>query len=70
MNQKLTEMTSAELKQYLSDHRKDDEAFSEALQVLMERNQPTKRFPPPHTMSPEEVEAIFREKLNQINQQE
>ncbi|MBC6477978.1 MAG: hypothetical protein GDA56_09505 [Hormoscilla sp. GM7CHS1pb] len=66
MNQQLTEMNNYELKQYLSAHRNDAEAFSQALQVALSRREDeAKSYPYPYDMSTEEVVAIFREKLNQ-----
>jgi hypothetical protein len=59
-------MTNAELKRYLSEHRNDQEAFQAALEVLMSRRNLANRQPYPFSLAnPErEVEAIFREKLN------
>ncbi|HEY9694426.1 MAG TPA: hypothetical protein V6D15_19665 [Oculatellaceae cyanobacterium] len=68
MMQNLDQMTTAELKQYLSEHRNDEEAFRIGLQTLMNRRDPnTPRQPYPFDLDdPEaEVEAILREKLNQ-----
>jgi hypothetical protein len=66
MTPNLSQMTNAELKQYLSEHRNDPEAFQAALEVLMSRRNPANRQPYPFNLAnPErEVEAIFREKLN------
>jgi len=66
--QNLTQMTTPELKQYLSEHRNDEEAFRAALQVLISRRDPnTPRQPYPFDLeNPEsQVEAILREKLEQ-----
>ena len=66
MMQNLDQMTTPELKRYLSEHRNDEEAFRAALQVLMSRRDPNApRQPYPFDLDdPEsEMEAIFREKL-------
>lgn len=66
--QNLTQMTTPELKRYLSEHRNDEEAFRAALQVLISRRDPnTPRQPYPFDLeNPEsQVEAILREKLEQ-----
>ena len=70
MMQNLAQMTNAELKKYISEHRNDDKAFQAAMEVLMSRRDPAKRQPYPFTLkNPEaEVEAILRAKLNQANQ--
>lgn len=68
MMQNLDQMTTPELKRYLSKHRNNEEAFRAALQVLMNRRDPNApRQPYPFDLdNPEaEVEAILREKLNQ-----
>ncbi len=66
MTPNLSQMTNTELKQYLSKHRNDQDAFQAALEVLMSRRSPVNRQPYPFSLAnPEtEVEAIFREKLN------
>jgi hypothetical protein len=69
MPQDLHQLTNAELKRYISEHRNDDEAFHAALQVLMSRRDPNAPwYPSPVDMAdPErEMEAIFREKIKQI----
>jgi hypothetical protein len=66
MMQNLDQMTTPELKQYLSEHRNDEEAFRAGLQVLMSRCDPNApRQPYPFDLDdPEsEVEAILREKF-------
>lgn len=68
MMQNLSEMTNNELKQYLSEHRNDEESFHAALQILIGRRDPnTPRQPYPFDLDdPEsEVEAVLREKLKQ-----
>ncbi len=59
-------MTNAELKQYISAHRNEEQAFRAALEVLMSRRDPNMPYQPyPFDLSdPEaEVQAIFAEKL-------
>ena len=70
MKQNFEQMTNAELKQYLSAHRNDEEAFRAALQVLIGRCDPNTRQPYPFKLAnPEsEVEALLREKLNASQQ--
>lgn len=67
MTLNLSQMTNAELKRYLSEHRNEDEAFRAALEVLMNRRNPANRQPYPFDLAnPEsEVEAILKEKFKQ-----
>lgn len=66
MTLNLPEMTNAELKRYLSEHRNDRDAFRAGLEVLMSRRNPANRQPYPFDLAdPSEVEAIFRAKLSQ-----
>ena len=67
MTPNLSQMTNTELKQYLSKHRNDEEAFRAALEVLMRRRDPANRQPYPFDLvnPASEVEAILREKFNQ-----
>ncbi|MHC5937527.1 DUF6887 family protein [Nostoc sp.] len=67
MMSNLSEMTNTELKQYLSEHRNDQQAFQAALEVLMSRRNPANGQPYPFDLADPktEVEAIFRKKLNQ-----
>jgi len=68
MTGNLSEMTTKELKQYLSEHRNDEEAFGAALLVLISRRDPNApRQPYPFDLDDptSEVEAIFKEKLKQ-----
>lgn len=64
----LSQMTFADLKRYLSEHRNDQEAFRAALEVLMSRRNPANLQPSPFKLAnPEsEVEAILKEKLKQV----
>lgn len=69
MTQDLNQLTNAELKRYISEHRNNDESFHAALQVLMSRRDPNAiTYPYPYDMAdPErEVEAILRERISQI----
>ena len=61
----LDEMTNSELKQYLSKHRNNDEAFSEALGELLNRNPNTQPYPA--DMPPEEIEQVIREHIEKKN---
>lgn len=57
----LKEMMDFELKQYLSEHRNNDEAFIEALSELLNRNSNAQRYPA--DMSLEEIEQVIREHI-------
>lgn len=59
------QMSRYDLKKYIRSHPTDDEAIRELF--VNRRNPNAKRYPYPYDMSPEEVEAIFREKLNQVD---
>lgn len=61
----LKDMSITELKEYLSSHRHNDEAFSAALAELMSRNRKAVRYPA--NLAPTEMERIIREKLNQAD---
>jgi len=70
MMSNLHQMTTPELKRYLSEHRNDDEAFRAALQILISRRDPNApRQPYPFDLDDPEsqVEAILREKLKQAD---
>lgn len=72
MTQDLYQMTDSELKQYISAHRNDDEAFRAALEVLMSRRDPSAPYQPyPFNLAdPEgEVQAVFVEKLRKTEEQ-
>ncbi|WP_407892651.1 DUF6887 family protein [Scytonema sp. NUACC26] len=61
-------MTNAELKQYISQHRNNEEAFRAALEVLMSRsdpNAPYQPYPFELTDPKSEVEALLIEKIKQ-----
>jgi hypothetical protein len=69
MTPNLQEMTTTELKQFLSEHRNDDEAFRAALAVLIDRRDPNAPYQPyPFDLADPktEVEAILVQKLNQV----
>jgi hypothetical protein len=72
MKLNLADMTNAELKQYISEHRNDQEAFQSALEVLMSRRNPANLQPSPFKFADphQEVEALFRDRLNNAQQQE
>lgn len=61
----LKEMTDSELKQYLSKHRNNDEAFSEALSELLNCNPNAQPYPA--DMPPEEIEQVMREHIEKKN---
>lgn len=70
MMQNLSDLTTAELKQYLSAHRNDEEAFRAALQVLMSRQSPANRQPYPFDLKnpAAQIEALLREKFDQLEE--
>lgn len=57
------QMTRKELKKYILTHPTDDEAIRQLF--INRRNPNVKVYPYPYDMSYEEVEAIFKSKLNQ-----
>ncbi len=59
LSKPLTEMTKAELKQYLSENRNDDEKFSEGIKVLLEKMPPQENWNPPFK-SLQEGEDFFK----------
>lgn len=63
MSKPLTEMTKAELKQYLSEHRNDDEKFSEAMGVLLTKMPSQESWHPPFN-SLQDGENFFNRKNN------
>ncbi|ACK71879.1 conserved hypothetical protein [Gloeothece citriformis PCC 7424] len=65
MNKELSNMNNKELRQYLSEHRHDEEAFSQALEILLSRKKDLLKYPPPSQMDYQEIEAIFKASLNQ-----
>jgi hypothetical protein len=70
MTPNLQEMTTTELKQFLSEHRNDDEAFRSALEILISRRDPNAPYQPyPFDLADPkaEVEAVLVQKINQIS---
>jgi hypothetical protein len=61
------QMTRKELKKYILAHPTDDEAIREF--VLNRRSPKAVVYPPPSTMSYEEMVAIFKAKINPSEQQ-
>ncbi|MGL5195286.1 MAG: DUF6887 family protein [Chroococcales cyanobacterium] len=71
MSENLHQLTNTELKQYLSQHRNEEDAFRAALQVLISRRgSETVRYPYPFDLADptKEVEAILKKKLEQPQQ--
>jgi hypothetical protein len=67
MNEQLEAMTDKQLRQYLSTHRDDENAFSQALEILMNRKKNPFQYPPVSQVNYQEFENIFKTKLNQCN---
>lgn len=68
MTENLHQMTSTQLKQYLSKHRNDESAFWAALEVVISRRHPNATYHPyPFDLAdPEgEVKAMLVEKIEQ-----
>jgi hypothetical protein len=51
VNKALRKMSDAELRSFLKKNRNDEEAFSQALEVLMERKKYSFKYSPPSEMS-------------------
>lgn len=64
MKKQLSEMTDQELRQYLSKNRHNEEAFSQALEILINRKTDPFKYPPPSEMNYQEIEAMFQKKIN------
>jgi hypothetical protein len=62
----LKQMTSPQLKQYLSEHRTDEEKFSEALRELLSRDSNPTIYPA--NMPLEQLDKVLREKIRQAKQ--
>lgn len=58
-------MSRSELKAYIRKHPHDDRAIRELF--VNRRNPNAKRYPYPYEMPVQEVEAILRKKLSQID---
>lgn len=63
MTKKLEMMTDKELRQYLSDNRDHEKTFSEALEILMNRNKNPFPYPPVSPSNYQELESIFKAKI-------
>ena len=62
----LKKMNNTQLKQYLAQHRNDDEAFSQALAILMSRRDPNAtRYSGDMTL--EEMEKVIKDKLDRAS---
>lgn len=59
----LKQMTTAQLKQYLSEYRRDDDKFSEVLSELLNRDPNPTIYPA--DMPIEEMERVIKEKIEQ-----
>ncbi len=68
MSNHLKELTKSQLKQYISEHRKEDELFSQALNELMSRDLSPIIYPA--NLSTSEIERIFSEKFRQSQQKD
>lgn len=64
----LQQMTANQLKQYLSEHRRDDDKFSAALSELLKRDPNPIIYPA--DMPLEAMEKIVQEKIKQIKKEE
>jgi succinate dehydrogenase flavin-adding protein (antitoxin of CptAB toxin-antitoxin module) len=64
-NLNFQEMSREELKKYIRINPTDDEAIRELF--VNRRNPNAKRYPYPYDMPSEEVEAIFKEKLDRVD---
>lgn len=59
LSKPITEMTIAELKSYLSDHRNDDEKFSQAMGELLKKLPDRKKWHQPFA-NLEDAEKFFQ----------
>ena len=64
MNKPLYDMNNTELRQYLSQNRHDEQAFSQALEILLDRKKNLFKYPPPSQMNYQEIEDIFKKEIN------
>ena len=64
MNKPLSDMNNTELRQYLSQNRHDEQAFSQALEILLDRKKNLFKYPPPSQMNYQEIEDIFKKQIN------
>lgn len=59
----LEQMNNTQLKQYLAQHRNEDEQFSQALAILMGRRDPNAtKYSADMTL--EEIEKVIKDKLD------
>ena len=59
-------MNNTQLKQYISQHRNDDEEFSQALAILISRRDPNAtRYS--GNMTLEEIEKVIKDKLDRAS---
>lgn len=65
MKKLLSQMSNTEVRQYLSENSHNEEAFSQALEVLMSRKKDNFKYPPTSEMDAAEIEAIFKAKFSQ-----
>jgi hypothetical protein len=56
-------MTRSQFRQYILEHREDDEAFS--IYVERFKNPDAKVYPPPKSLDDPEIDIILREHLEQ-----
>ena len=61
-------MTRTELKNYLRQHRTDEEGWSVFFEKLSEENQTAEFLPPPWEMNPDSFNAIFQEKIDNLEE--
>ncbi|NET62531.1 MAG: hypothetical protein F6K47_42480 [Symploca sp. SIO2E6] len=64
MKNSLSLITLAELRQYLSANRHNEEAFSQALEELILRKKYSFKYPPPSERDYKEIESMLEAKLN------
>lgn len=64
----LQQMTTNQLKQYLSEHRRDDDKFSAALSELLNRDPNPVIYPA--DMPIEEMEKVVRKKIEQTKKRD
>lgn len=66
MSENLENLTNQELKAYIKANRSDEVACQEAIALLLNRRKPdTPKYP--YNLPAEEMEAIFREKLQSVD---
>jgi hypothetical protein len=66
MNSQLHQMSSLQLKQYLAEHRNDDEQFADALEELIKRDHEPIIYS--KDLPLEEQETILINKIKEIQQ--